>query len=419
LFQLVAGDLHRPLGTGWEQACSTLGGECAAFLVEDITAATYYDPKQRLQSAAVLANRQDDLKARIANREAEADRAERDWCVYEWTGDIQEIWQPDISCYLESSNDDLTKCDQDLTNRDLWRIAFLAETLKKLADCHNRLGRLLKRQSEAEEAKVEHGTAILVLRGLIKRFPENAAYLQELAETHTSLASLCTGDHVLVELHAAFDIYEKLAGQSPTSPELLLKLGTGYCHIGEQLLNRRGFAASIECFEKAIQCLGMIPKWKFRSQSAEIRKSCHSGRAKAFHDLAEFAEAVKEWDSAIDLCSEPERLVFRASAVMSRLQAGLTDEAINEVADLTASSDWNTNQCYDFTHIYAVASTKFADKKTEYADRAMELLQKAIAAGNMDIAHMAKDRDIDPLRERADFKELLESLEKPATPLRH
>ena len=32
-------------------------------------------------------------------------------------------------------------------------------------------------------------------------------------------------------------------------------------------------------------------------------------------------------------------------------------------------------------------------------------------AGNKNAAHMAKDADLDPLRERADFKKLLESLQ--------
>jgi hypothetical protein len=42
----------------------------------------------------------------------------------------------------------------------------------------------------------------------------------------------------------------------------------------------------------------------------------------------------------------------------------------------------------------------------------MELLQKAVQAGFKDAAHMAKDTDLDPLREREDFKKLLTELEQ-------
>ncbi len=48
------------------------------------------------------------------------------------------------------------------------------------------------------------------------------------------------------------------------------------------------------------------------------------------------------------------------------------------------------------------------------ADRAMQWLQKAILAGYKDAAHMKKDTDLDPLRDREDFKKLLTELEKGA-----
>ena len=66
----------------------------------------------------------------------------------------------------------------------------------------------------------------------------------------------------------------------------------------------------------------------------------------------------------------------------------------------------------------AVAGGKIADKKQQYADRAMELLRKAVKAGYKDAAHMKKDTDLDALRGREDFKKLLAELDKssPAKP---
>ena len=48
------------------------------------------------------------------------------------------------------------------------------------------------------------------------------------------------------------------------------------------------------------------------------------------------------------------------------------------------------------------------------ADRAMQWLHQAVQAGYKNAAHMKKDADLDPLRERADFKKLLAELEKGA-----
>jgi hypothetical protein len=51
-----------------------------------------------------------------------------------------------------------------------------------------------------------------------------------------------------------------------------------------------------------------------------------------------------------------------------------------------------------------------ADMKPEYADRAIELLRKAVQAGWKDAAQMAEDTDLDPLRGREDFKKLMAEL---------
>ena len=85
---------------------------------------------------------------------------------------------------------------------------------------------------------------------------------------------------------------------------------------------------------------------------------------------------------------------------------------VAEVAELTKNAKWNSGQWYNFACVCAVASGKSADKKQEYADRAMDLLQTAVKAGWSDAAHMAKDTDLDPIRGRDDFKKLIEELAK-------
>jgi hypothetical protein len=49
----------------------------------------------------------------------------------------------------------------------------------------------------------------------------------------------------------------------------------------------------------------------------------------------------------------------------------------------------------------------------EDADRAMDWLTKSVTAGYNDAAHMKKDTDLDALREREDFKKLLNALPAP------
>jgi hypothetical protein len=46
-----------------------------------------------------------------------------------------------------------------------------------------------------------------------------------------------------------------------------------------------------------------------------------------------------------------------------------------------------------------------------YADQAMAMLRDAVAKGYKDIEHMKKDKDLDALREREDFKKVVAELE--------
>ena len=87
-------------------------------------------------------------------------------------------------------------------------------------------------------------------------------------------------------------------------------------------------------------------------------------------------------------------------------------EAVAEVAELTKSPNWPADQWYNFACVYAIASGKIADKKDEYSQRAVELLQQALNAGYIDTAHLQQDSDLAPLHDRADFKKLVEAMEK-------
>ncbi len=102
----------------------------------------------------------------------------------------------------------------------------------------------------------------------------------------------------------------------------------------------------------------------------------------------------------------------RARRANSLVQDGKVAEAVAEVVELTKNATWNAGQWYDFACVYSLASAKIADKRKEFADRAMELLQKAVTEGWNNAKHTAKDRDLDPIRDREDFKKLLAEMER-------
>jgi tetratricopeptide (TPR) repeat protein len=216
-----------------------------------------------------------------------------------------------------------------------------------------------------------------------------------------------------VEFEAAIDLKQKLADQFPAVPAYRADLGTALLNLGNLVREGGDPAASLAWFDRAFAHLAPVCDWDPQYVVARLAlRGCHMGRAQAYHRLRKYRNALPDWDRAVELSPLPEKLTLRASRANSQVQAGQVAEAVAQVTELTTVSDWTASQWYEFACVYAVASGKVADKKPEYADRAMELLQKAVKAGYKDADHMAKDSDLDPLRTRPDFQSLLESLPK-------
>jgi hypothetical protein len=86
-------------------------------------------------------------------------------------------------------------------------------------------------------------------------------------------------------------------------------------------------------------------------------------------------------------------------------------------ADYTlARAETDPGVLYNVACIYSLASGKAAPKKHEYADRAMELLHKAVQAGFRKVDVAKTDPDLNPLRGRADFKQWYAKLEADHPP---
>ncbi|HLN29780.1 MAG TPA: serine/threonine-protein kinase [Gemmataceae bacterium] len=293
-----------------------------------------------------------------------------------------------------------------------------------LAETQMNLGNLPADFRKSEEARAELQAARDLLKKLIEQFPAVPAYRRELANTQGTLgnvlARLGKWKEAQAELQAARELLKKLVEQFPAVPAYQVELGGSYCNTGIRFDEVGKPAESLEWFDLAIRTLKPVHDKEPRDMTArQFLRNSHAGHAMAYDRLRKFAEARKDWDRAIELSPPAEQPLFRADRALSRLQAGMVAEAVAEVAELTAfganasaSPKWSADNWYNFACVYAAASGKIADKKQEYANRAMELLQKAVQAGYNDPANMKTDTDLDSLRGREDFKKLLAGLEK-------
>jgi non-specific serine/threonine protein kinase/serine/threonine-protein kinase len=288
-----------------------------------------------------------------------------------------------------------------------------------LAGGHHNMGYLLHELGKLPEEEEQYRQALPIWEKLVAELPSVPEYRQGLADSHIHLGLLLWNlgkvPAAEVQYRQALPIQEKLAADFPVVPGYQVALGGLCCNFG-LLVRGRGSGRpsdSLVWFEKAIRILTPVYKQDRRLEVARdyLRKS-HQARARAYGRLSKYAEAVRDLDRAVELSTNKEQRGIRVERAAFQLNAGQVAEAVAEIAELSKTPNENADQWYDFACVYAVASGKLADKKREYADRAMVLLQQAVKAGYRNAAHMKQDSDLDSLRGRDDFKRLVAELAK-------
>jgi serine/threonine protein kinase/tetratricopeptide (TPR) repeat protein len=285
-----------------------------------------------------------------------------------------------------------------------------------LALAQTSLGRLLAVIGKNAEGEDHLRQAIAEQAKLAADFPAVPDYRRQLAMSHNDLGLYVRSRGKRTEAEEqwrqALAIRAKLAADFPAVPAYQIELGGSYCNFANLVREEGRAADSLDWYGKAIAVLETVHRADPRDVAAkQFLRNSLGGRGDAYAALAKHAEAIKDWDRAMELCAPAEQWQVRVRRAASRAQAGLVAEAVAEVFEMTKSSNWDADQWYDFACVYAVASGKTIGKKQEYADQAMTLLRKAVMAGFNDAAHMKQDADLDPLRTRTDFQKLTADLQ--------
>jgi serine/threonine protein kinase/Flp pilus assembly protein TadD len=291
-----------------------------------------------------------------------------------------------------------------------------------LARSHNNLGLLLRELSKRAEAEAAYRQALDIRQKLAGDFPNVPEYRQELARTHNNLGNLLSDLGKRVEAEEAYrqalDIREKLAADFPDVPQYRIDLGGGECNFGNLLHDSNQPEQALPWYTKAIAKLEeVLRQVKVDVTAQRFLRNAHWGRARALDDLKRHAEAATDWDKAIELSPEAERPGLRMHRASSRVRAGQADAAIHEAEDLAKIP--HPGILYNAARVFALAADRKDEaggslSNEECAKRAIALLRQAVAKGYKDADHMKKDDDLKALRERDDFKKLVEELEKKA-----
>jgi tetratricopeptide (TPR) repeat protein len=104
---------------------------------------------------------------------------------------------------------------------------------------------------------------------------------------------------------------------------------------------------------------------------------------------------------------------------LARVERALGRPAAAAAASRECAELWpnNPDQLYGVAHDLALCVPMVGtDEQKQYADEALDVLRRAVAAGFRDASRMSKQAGFAPLRGRDDFAALLRDLERAAPP---
>jgi serine/threonine-protein kinase len=263
---------------------------------------------------------------------------------------------------------------------------------KELALSHNRLGGLLQATGRPREAEASYRAALALQERLAREHPAVPGYRSSLADSHTSLGVLLrvTGRPQAAEesCRAALALCERLAQEHSAVPDNRNALAGAMVNLAQLLRDRQDLGGARRVLEQAQD-----------HHQAALRANPNNPTYRLFYrnnrwvladtlvglgDHAAAAEAAAQWaQAAVDPAGdEYNAACFLARCVpLAEKDATLPEARRQELAH-------------------------------SYADRAVDTLRQAVKNGFKDAAHLKKDPDLDPLRQRADFQQLLQDLEK-------
>jgi serine/threonine protein kinase/tetratricopeptide (TPR) repeat protein len=291
---------------------------------------------------------------------------------------------------------------------------------KLLANSHYGHGRSLEAMGQVNRAEGHYREAIQVLEAITVEALAEPDYQNMMAICHNQLGSLLTVNsrhaEAETELRRAAEIWRTLGDEFPGNIEYAVSRAGVHCNLGMVVRERAGAEASLEWLNSGITTLRPIAEAypKYSLARLFLRNTCEE-RAISYDHLKRPADAFRDWDEAVRLSPPAEQTAYRTLRARSRVLGGRVAEGLAEVDELAQAGRHGPDRWYEFARVYAAAagaaSGKLAEMKTGYADRAMEMLQRAVKAGYKDVKQLRTDKDLDPLRDRDDFKKLLAELE--------
>jgi tetratricopeptide (TPR) repeat protein len=285
-----------------------------------------------------------------------------------------------------------------------------------MAWSQHRLGQMLRRQDSRAEAETAFRKSLTILQKLTEEFPRNPRYRQDVGQSFQSLSFVVyeLGRKVEAEeiCRQGLVVREKLSNDFPEDPEFCEHLLESQGSLSWFYRQMNKLSDSLEWRTTELATFKRLPANRTNSGWAQQELShALQQRAELLDMLGRYEEAAVDWTQAADAATEGRKPLMLSHRSISRVRAGTTQQALQEVDGLLPKADHAV--VYNAGCAYAVAASQTKDANAaKYADRAMELLRQSFEKGYIYAEHVKKDDDLTALRERADFQKLLADMDQ-------
>jgi len=262
----------------------------------------------------------------------------------------------------------------------------------QLARSLNNFGSMLKNREHAAEAEKLHLEAVTITKQLIAEYPTPPEFRQELANSHNNLGTVYRVVDRLPESEAAqleaLMIKRQLSAEFPTHPDFHQSLAGSYLNLANVCNQREDYAAAKNYLEQALPHHRAALKINPRHPDYRVN----------------YRNSLRTLASTNAWLNDQAGALLVAQAIQSLGWEPGTD---------AYSAARSLSQCIPIAEKIKTLDTAQRQEAAKfYADQSMALLRDAVAKGWKNIAQTQKDPDLDGLRQRDDFQQLLKELKQ-------
>jgi serine/threonine protein kinase len=300
-----------------------------------------------------------------------------------------------------------------------------------LAESEHNLACIYLTNGRAGEAIPHFETAASVREGILAKQPTATLVMTALAENNSNLAlayqSVGEVEKAAATYERAIRVLDELHGEHPEVPQYATSLASSLINRGLLDKTTGKPQESLAWYDRAVQIADAeYERSPTHRDAIDARFNAHGGRAQARMDLAQFAAAADDWQVVVELAPEGEVAPYRFVRALALARGGLHAEAVEIAADLYHTGAIGGGDWYNLACLYALsvrgaeADASLSEEARQaasdaYTDRAIQLIREAHKGmTDNDLAlfqqALASDTDLDPIRDRPAFQELLREL---------